>query len=268
MPFPRFARRLFENEGAGPLLNKDIIPPHADTHAMNGSDPISPASVGAASAADLEALRTATETMISALAAQMTKLADPWNCIPCRVPIPVEGVTFPEVEETRPVLNEEGQAVLGEDGEPLTETVSVKSRHPIMPGETEPRENWFICDGGSDGKGGTVPDLRGRMILCASDTHQVGDTGGSETHEHSLSGTVGATTLTVAQLASHTHVVPNQTGKNTSGSHIDGWSWNSAINTYATGGAQPHTHDLTAVSSGASSTLPPYFSLAFVMRIA
>ena len=87
-------------------------------------------------------------------------------------------------------------------------------------------------------------------------------------HQPGVSGTVGATTLSVAQLASHTHVVPNQTGRNTSGSHIDGWSWNSAINTYATGGSQPHTHDLTAGSSGASSTLPPYCSLAFVMRIA
>ncbi len=192
----------------------------------------------AAQSAALAALRQE----LAALAATVAAIkVDPWDVFPLRVPIPVEGVTFPEGEN---------------------------ARHPIMPGETEPRENWFICDGGSDGKGGTVPDLRGRMILGASDTHQAGDTGGSEEHTHSLSGTVGATTLSVAQLASHTHVVPNQTGRNTSGSHIDGWSWNSAINTYATGGSQPHTHDLTAGSSGASSTLPPYCSLAFVMRIA
>lgn len=192
----------------------------------------------AAQSAALAALRQE----LAALAETVANIrVDPWDVFPMRVPIAVDGVTFPEGEN---------------------------ARHPIMPGETEPRENWLICDGGSDGKGGTVPDLRGRMILGASDTHQAGDTGGSEEHTHSLSGTVGATTLSVAQLASHTHVVPNQTGRNTSGSHIDGWSWNSAINTYATGGSQPHTHDLTAGSSGASSTLPPYCSLAFVMRIA
>ena len=53
MPFPRFLRRLFQNDGAGPLLNKDIIPSHADTHAAKGGDPITPSSIGAASADDL-----------------------------------------------------------------------------------------------------------------------------------------------------------------------------------------------------------------------
>ena len=40
MPFPGIIRRLFENDGEGPLLRKDIIPPHSDTHDAGGSDPI------------------------------------------------------------------------------------------------------------------------------------------------------------------------------------------------------------------------------------
>lgn len=54
--YPRFVQRLFENEGAGPLLRKEIIP--------------APAAIGAASASDLEALE-------SRLGEQNTPLATP-----------------------------------------------------------------------------------------------------------------------------------------------------------------------------------------------
>ena len=80
-------------------------------------------------------------------------------------------------------------------------------RHPIPLGGSEPDAAWLLCDGGSDGKGGTVPDLRGRMIMGASDAYAAGSTGGSATHAHRMSGTVGATTLSGAQLASHTHPI-------------------------------------------------------------
>lgn len=59
------------------------------------------------------------------------------------------------------------------------------NRHPIPLGGSEPDTGWVLCDGGSDGKGGTVPDLRGRMIMGVSDAHPAGSTGGSETHAHS-----------------------------------------------------------------------------------
>lgn len=73
------------------------------------------------------------------------------------------------------------------------------NRHPIPLGGSEPDTGWVLCDGGSDGKGGTVPDLRGRMILGASDAHPAGSTGGSETHAHSLSGTVSVVSPTVPE---------------------------------------------------------------------
>ena len=47
MSFPAIFRRLFQKEGAGPLLRKEIIPPHADTHGTKGGDPITPESIGA-----------------------------------------------------------------------------------------------------------------------------------------------------------------------------------------------------------------------------
>ena len=79
-------------------------------------------------------------------------------------------------------------------------------RFPIPLGSSEPLLSFCLCDGTTT-NGLPVPDLRGLFIRGASDSEPAGSTGGSETHSHSLSGTVGATTLTVDQLASHTHTV-------------------------------------------------------------
>ena len=237
MSFPGIFRRLFEKDGAGPLLRKEILPPHADTHTADGGDPLDLAALGGASAEALAALQQ-----------QVAKLAetgagikvDPWDSFPSRVPIVVDGVTFG-----------------GSDG-----------RRAILPGETEARENWVKCDGGSDGKGGTVPDLRGRMIMGASNAYAAGSTGGSAIHAHSLSGAVGATTLSVAQVASHTHS-GNVSSLASSGgimtSHSDIVKLEGAIG--YTGGSQPHTHSLSG-ASGQASSLPPYYALAYIMRVA
>ena len=166
---------------------------------------------------------------------------DPWSVFPKRVPIAVDGVTFG-----------------GSDG-----------RRAIMPGESEPRENWVKCDGGSDGQGGSVPNLQGRFIWGASEDHKAGSTGGSETHAHSLSGTVEATTLTVEQMPSHNHTFQLQgSAEITSGHHAHKANNNvdsGHAQTNNTGGSKPHTHSLSG-SSGEASSLPPYYSLAYIMR--
>ena len=172
---------------------------------------------------------------------------DPWNIFPMRVPIAVDGVTFG-----------------GSDG-----------RRAIMPGETVARENWILCDGGSDGKGGTVPDLRGRMIRGASDSEPAGSTGGSETHSHSISGTVGNTTLTEAQMPSHAH-----RPSNISTFITEGGNGEAEINaspqyraysickwTATTGESASHTHSLSG-TSGKTNSLPPYYAGSFIMRCA
>lgn len=141
------------------------------------------------------------------------------------------------------------------------------NRHPIPLGSSEPDTSWVLCDGGSDGKGGTVPNLLGRMILGASDAHPAGSTGGSETHSHSLSGTVGETTLTVEQLASHGHGINIPTEYNGEGTRYRQWVNTKSGNTSATGGSQPHTHTLSG-ASGEANGLPPYYALSFIMRIA
>lgn len=231
MSFPGIIRRLFANNGAGPKLRKDILPSHADTHAPGGSDPLDLETLGGVSSDDFSALQEKVAGLIEAIGN-----IDPWTMFPPRLPVAIDGVTFG-----------------GSDG-----------RRAIMPGETEAREDWILCDGGSDGKGGTVPDLRGRMILGASDEHEAGSTGGSETHSHSISGTVGETTLTEAQMPSHTHTF----GIGTYGSSAEAkGNTSSKQRTDATGGSQPHTHTLDGASDSANS-MPPYYALAWIMRTA
>ncbi|WP_304045399.1 hypothetical protein [Desulfovibrio piger] len=231
MSFPGIIRRLFANNGAGPKLRKDILPSHADTHAPGGSDPLDLETLGGVSSDDFSALQEKVAGLIEAIGN-----IDPWTIFPPRLPVAIDGVTFG-----------------GSDG-----------RRAIMPGETEAREDWILCDGGSDGKGGTVPDLRGRMILGASDEHTAGSTGGSETHSHSISGTVGATTLTEAQMPSHTHTF----GIGTYGSSAEAkGNTSSKQRTDATGGSQAHTHSLSGVSSEAAGSLPPYYAGHYVIRV-
>ena len=234
MSFPGIIRRLFANNGAGPKLRKDILPSHADTHAPGGSDPIDFPESGVSAEAFAEL-----QQQVAALAGSLGQ-GDPWDIFPLRVPIPVVGVTFG-----------------GSDG-----------RRAIMPGETEAREDWILCDGGSDGKGGTVPDLRGRMIMGSSDEHPAGSSGGSETHSHSMSGTVGETTLSTEQMPAHGHSYTFRASSRDCG-YASGspmfWQNTATANTGNAGGSQSHTHTLDG-ASGEADSLPPYYALAYIMR--
>ena len=180
----------------------------------------------------------ALKKQIEALQETVAKI-NPWDIFPMRVPIAVDGVKFG-----------------GSDG-----------RRAIMPGETEPRENWVLCDGGEDGHGGTVPDMRGRVVLGASEAHPAGSAGGSETHEHGLAGTVGETTLSIEQIPTHGHGINVPTEYNGEGTRYRQWVNTKAGSTSTTGGSQPHDHPLEGSTDQADS-LPPFLSFEMVVRVA
>lgn len=140
------------------------------------------------------------------------------------------------------------------------------NRFPIPLGSSEPLLSFCLCDGTTT-NGLPVPDLRGLFIRGASDAHPAGSTGGSETHTHSLSGTVGETTLTVKQLASHAHGITVVSVYNGAGTGYQIWQGTKGGETKLTGGSQPHSHDLTG-ASGEASGLPPYYALSYIMRTA
>ena len=80
-------------------------------------------------------------------------------------------------------------------------------RRLIPWGESVADERYVLCDGGTDGLGGNVPNLMDKFLL-PSTVAQAGQTGGSlnlSIPGVTVNGTVGETVLTVEQIPSHTH---------------------------------------------------------------
>ena len=83
-----------------------------------------------------------------------------------------------------------------------------------------------------------------------------------------ISGTVGATTLTEAQLAVHNHGIYRSAGGAGNANIGNGPDPRTSYSTTEyTGSNGSHTHSLAA-STGAANNLSPYYALAYVMRIA
>ena len=83
-----------------------------------------------------------------------------------------------------------------------------------------------------------------------------------------VSGTVGATTLTVAQLAAHDHAAGVQSAHKSTEPDNRGVPHCDLGTSGVTGSSASHTHSLSGVKSGSASSLPPYYTLAFIMRCA
>ena len=108
------------------------------------------------------------------------------------------------------------------------------------------------------------------MIMGASDEHPAGSSGGSETHTHSMSGTVGETTLSTEQMPAHGHSYTFRSSSRDCG-YAGGepmfWQWTATAYTGSSGGSWSHSHALNG-ASGEADSLPPYYALAYIMRTA
>lgn len=89
-----------------------------------------------------------------------------------------------------------------------------------------------------------------------------------------LSGTVGETTLAEAQMPAHDHAPQGATSyllRDGSGIVLQGGGSGTRVNYggafTVNGGSQPHTHSLSG-ASGEASGMPPFYSLAYIMRTA
>ena len=162
---------------------------------------------------------------------------DCWDMFPPFVPVPIWGATPG-----------------GSDG-----------RRAIMPGEEQAREEWFLCDGGSDGKDGTVPDLQGRYVRGASEAEPEGTEVVREDVAVDLSGSTGATTLSTTQIPSHTH--PFSAVISTKGRYMESGNLydSGSSSTSATGGNGSHTHPLSGSVSGTHTD--PHLAMHFFIKV-
>ena len=178
------------------------------------------------------------------------------------------------------------------------------NRNPIFWGESEPDTGWLICDGGSDGRGGSVPDLRGKFVMCSTYSGDAGKTGGAASVTPTISvqnATQGGSiafsgtgvrvldhTLGVEQIPSHNHTVGNSylIGKVSANGYSlfnntpEGKENNLMMAN--TGGTKPHAHGIydaghTHTFTGAAhthvatakpiNTLPPYYKMAYCVKL-
>lgn len=140
-------------------------------------------------------------------------------------------------------------------------------RRPIDAKTKTPNEDYVLCDG-IETNGIAIPDLRGLMIICTSDDHPMGETGGSDTATFTMEGTVGETTLSTEQMPEHEHSFNQRFGSKFGGGNLYGLNGDSGrrFSTRPTGGSQPHTHPIEGTVS-VERSLPPYYALAAVMYI-
>jgi hypothetical protein len=114
--------------------------------------------------------------------------------------------------------------------------------------------NWKLCDG-SNG----TPDLRNRFIVAAGGEHAIGDTGGDDGVE-----------LTAANMPEHDHQIRIRQQE-----QVEIWGssvitiWDLAPNA----GDTSYTQTRTTLKSGSVNPepfipIPPFYALAYIMRIA
>lgn len=154
---------------------------------------------------------------------------------------------------------------------------------------------WSLCDGTNG-----TPDLRNRFVVGAGTSFTLGTTGGSlassaaggHTHTeasaggHNHGGVTGDTALTVNQIPSHTHTWSG-TSTAEDNNYTAGSNWlregstvassSFTVTTTATGEGAAHNHSITtdgshthtinSVADHTHSVTPPYYALAYIMKI-
>lgn len=142
-------------------------------------------------------------------------------------------------------------------------------RRLIPWGESVADERYVLCDGGTDGLGGNVPNLMDKFLL-PSTVAQAGQTGGSlnlSIPGVTVNGTVGETVLTVDQIPSHSHTGSTSTAgshSHTRGSmNITGFFGADDRAAWLTGGAFYSKNDASQNTSAEGGDGRPWWRFLF-----
>lgn len=129
---------------------------------------------------------------------------------------------------------------------------------------------WALCNG-SNG----TPDLRNRFIVGAGSTYAVAATGGSAdaivvAHTHTATSTDSGHVHGLRYQA--TGAVPSGVGLSVTAASNDftnsiAYNFNGSTRTSDSGSANITTSVASAGSSGTNANLPPYYALAYIMKL-
>ena len=172
------------------------------------------------------------------------------------------------------------------DGAFLTGIEGVNTGIVVPWGSASIPSGFLLCDGQSvststyaalfaviaytyGGSGGNfnVPDLRDRTVAGVSNTKSLAQAIGANTvtPTGNISGSTGSTTLTTAQIASHTHSAAGTMAP--TGAAEVGRISASSMSTGSAGGGQAHDHTLSANFSGsANSVIQPTLVLNYIIK--
>lgn len=133
---------------------------------------------------------------------------------------------------------------------------------PIDTRTGKPRADWHRCDGTYN-----TPDLRDKFVMCAGSTFPVNDTAGSITQDIKIEAVPH--TLTTDEIPTHKHTPPLY--RSPWHGYTDGWGAtlygnpDTIYNTTEVGASKPHNHDMKVTLP--ERMLPPYYALAYIMKI-
>jgi hypothetical protein len=122
---------------------------------------------------------------------------------------------------------------------------------------------WALCNGGNG-----TPNLTDKFIVGAGNAYGINQTGGykdatlvSHTHTGSTGGAGGH---------SHTYLQPAGSSQFQQGGQIGGATATTGSSSTSTSSIGNHTHSVSISTNGSSGTnknLPPYYALAYIMRL-
>ena len=171
--------------------------------------------------------------------------------------------------------------------------------------EAQVPSGWQLCNGsGETSNGIKVPDLRNRFIVGSGTDYDTGNTGGATSatsssngshshtvtvnsdgsHSHTVTVTVSPTTLSISQMPKHRHEMGRITTRGTGSANNVSRDGNDAFSEYS-GSSSSHEHTASASSNNTGahthsassnstgdhthtvSTLPPYYALAYIIKL-
>jgi microcystin-dependent protein len=113
--------------------------------------------------------------------------------------------------------------------------------------------NWGLCNGATYGSI-TTPDLRDRFIVGSGSSYAIGQTGGAST-----------VTLQTTEIPAHTHDITYKTFQGASHQASD--TNQNQASCYKAEEITPTITSTSTGGSGAHENRPPYYALAYIMRI-